>query len=291
MITSLSELNPVTVAGILARAALALHNEDNPAAAPAIPEERALREAVIAKARELAGIEPGDESERAREVLGDILDSQRENLIGVTDSRGALLRLATKGDLPSDLYNIDINPNMEQTFGQRFAREKELIEASIRSPDRELHCQPSGNPENPFLVSLFAKRFPHDRLARSFIMLVVANRIGLTLHVHQAWRLYPDVVDLQETSDLIDMLKRFLRVFGVDIEMEGQHGRLILLADSPGGKPIQNLIKVRNPAIRGQRQTTITLSYFWAPANRNQAAFVVGVDQTKYMKMLRSRGG
>jgi hypothetical protein len=290
MISSLDKFDRITAVGILARAALALDDELNPAAALTLPEEQRVRDEILARAREAVGIEAGDESAESRERLGDFLDSERERLIGRTNSNDALLRLSAKGELPSDLYNVQIIPNVSSFLGRKFPQEKVLIEQTVRSPDEEQHYGPLHDPQNSFLISLFAKTFEDKYPARTFIMLVVGERRGLNFIVHQAWRVYPDKVDVVGAVDLIDLLRRFANAFGHDIEVGGERGRFIHFANIRPGEKVPNTIKYGNPK---KKPRLITVSYFFqntAIGGHRRVALAIGVDLDEYREMLKSYG-
>jgi hypothetical protein len=291
MIASIQSLDRVTAVGILARAALAVENPTNPAAALIVPNEQAIREDVIAETRRRYGIAETDDTEVAREKLGDALDSESDALLGDIDSARALKRLAVNGELPSDLYKVTIIPNIEDFHGRRFAREKGVIEETVRSPDLEQHYGPPKNPHDPYLLSVFTKTFPDKYPARSFIMLVAAERHDLTLTVHQAWRLYPDEVDLAGASDPVDMLQKFAAVFGYDVTAGNQQGRFIFLADVPTGTDV--LVQGKIPAARPGKTRQITVSYFHQvrpTLGVKQAALIVAIDLDKYRAALKSHG-
>src|SRR3989344_6183160 len=101
MISTLEKFDNVTAAGILARAALSIEDQDNPAGTPKLPEEMGLRLTVLIEARRMLGVLPNDQSPQTLERLGEILDTECESLIGQTNSNLALRRLSARGELPS----------------------------------------------------------------------------------------------------------------------------------------------------------------------------------------------
>jgi hypothetical protein len=174
-------------------------------------------------------------------------------------------------------------------FGKRFAHEKELIEQTIRAPDREQHYGPPDDPNNPFLISLFAKTFVDKFPARSFTMLVVGERRALNFFVHQAWRLYPNKVNLEGIVDLIGALRRFANEFGVDFEMGGERSHFIFLADIPVGQKVPDTMKIIAPNQKKPRTFTFTFFRQDRPAaGTRKAALAMCIDLDKYREMLRS---
>jgi hypothetical protein len=291
MNTAIGSFDRVTAAGILARAALAVENEANPAAQPTVPNEEAIRARVIEDISRRYGISAASTLE-SREKLCDALDQESDALLDPVNSEAALERLAKKGDLPSDLYRVEIIPHIAQFCGKKFANEQRLIEETVRAPDLEQHYGPPKNPHDPYLISIFTKTF-HDKYpTKSFIMLVAGARKNLTLEVHQAWRLYPeDLGSLVGVTSPLDMLKKFAAVFGTDMTIGDQHGKFILLGDVPDGHGVHVLGKL--PVIKGKTKRTFTISFFRQAQPEfgpHKAALVVGIDLDKYRAALETHG-
>jgi hypothetical protein len=125
---------------------------------------------------------------------------------------------------------------------------------------------------------------------------VAGQRIGLVLDVHQAWRIYPDLVNLGDVSDLVGMLRRFSDVFGTEIELGGKKGNFILAANIPKDQEIATKAKIRLTIDKsGKKSThrTIAITCFVqnSPAgNENQAALANSIDIDRYAEVLKSRG-
>jgi hypothetical protein len=149
MIESLEKLDSRTAAGVLARAAIALQEEGNPAASVMLEGEAAIRAALVREARTALGFAFDDYRPETIEKIGDFLDEEAERLIGPPDTQSALERMAERGTLASDLYQINILPKLLEFHGKKFELERELIERTIRSPDREQHYGPSDRPDTP----------------------------------------------------------------------------------------------------------------------------------------------
>ena len=297
MISTLENFDKVTAAGILARAALAIEDQDNPAGTPKLPDETSLRRSLLAEARKMLGVLSSDQSPRTLERLGEILDTECESLIGPTniDSNLALKRLSERGELPSDLFEIRIIPNIEKFHGRKYPHEKKLIESTIRSPDQEQHFGPPASADGPFLISLFAKHIPHQYPLKSFTMLVAGQRNELVLDIHQAWRIYPDIVNLNGIANLVDMLRRFADIFGTEISLGDKRGHFILAADIPKGQVIKTTfnIKADVDTSRKKSEKLITVTCFVQHnpmGGLNQAALATGISLSQYAEVLKSRG-
>ena len=223
MIDSLEKLDRRTAAGVLARAAIALEDDGNPAASAILEGEATIRAALLREARSRLGFELDDHRPETIEKVGDFLDEEAEQLIGPPDTQSALERMAIHGTLASDLYQINVIRQLADIYGKRFELEQRLIQRTIQSPNREQHYGPSQKPDRPSLISLFARQFKTPWPYKDFTMLVGAQRDRLVLTVHQAWRLYPYMVDIRGANP-IDLLHRFANAYGYDIEVGGQKG-------------------------------------------------------------------
>lgn len=286
MISSLADLDRVTAAGILARAALSIFDAANPAATPVLSNEQALRAKVIREALSSYGI--SDHSNDWRERLSDALDAESDALLGPVDDKSALERQALKGDLPSDLYKVIIAPQIAECYGRKFPEEERNIELTVHSPDMEQHYGPPMKPGEPHLISLFAKTFANQFPGRSYLMLVAGERNGLALTVFQAWRLYPEDINLVGAENPLEMLRRFAFAFGHDVTVGDQTGRFIFQVDIPGGRvPVKGVI----PPVPGKTRREINVTIFSQKTNNGtRAVLVVGIDLDKYREALHKHG-
>jgi hypothetical protein len=271
MIDSLEKLDKRTAAGVLARAAIALEGEGNPAASVTLEGEAAIRAALVQEARAALGFESDDYRPETIEKVGDFLDEKAERLIGPPDTQSALERMAERGTLASDLYQISIVPSISQFHGKGFELERHLIERTIRSPDREHHYGPSDRPAMPSLISLFTRQFKTPWPFKDFTLLVGAQRHKLVLNVHQAWRLYPPIVDIRG-ANLVDLLRRFADAYGYDIEVGGQMGHFFLSAEHP--VPTSHRIQLSHGKTK-----TVAVSQF---IRDGVASLIVAIDLDRY---------
>lgn len=283
MMQVLEKFDERTALGILARAALALEDEGNPDARFTLDGEEVIRSIVLHEARKHLHLQPEDTRPETIEKLSDFLDDESDRLAGVTDTTSALNRLAERGDLPSDLYTIDIISNIAHFHGNRFALEKQLIEATIRFPNQEQHFGPERNLSEPTLISLFARPFKTRFPFKDFTMLVAAARTaGLGLTVHQAWRIYPAFIKTDNVKNLVELLHRFADAYGHDIEIGGEKGHFFLLLD----KLVPPQIDVPIP---GGKPKSITVSQFLQKdrlTGRSFSALVVAIDLEQYRAVL-----
>jgi hypothetical protein len=285
MIEALQKFDTRTAAAILARAALALENAGNPAARLQIDGEEALRLALWCEARREIGADPDDNSPEVIERVADWLDQLSDEIIGPTDTASALVRLAERGDLPSDLYNIKIVSNVVDIYKHQMALEEKLIAETVQSPDIEQHYGPDASMTEPAMVSLFCRAFSTPWPAKNFLLLVAGQRAeGLLLEVNQAWRVYPFLVDISGVgADLVQMLKRFADVYGADIKYGGREGHFFILENEP--LPSSFSLK-----FEGRRAMHVNISGFSQhdeATGRERAALVLCINLDKYQADLK----
>lgn len=245
MISTLSKFDAVTAAGILARAALALTDSGNPVAAETVVDEADIRRRIVSEIKARLGVDPADESEETRILVGEQLDEESDQLLGPTDDTMALTHLSERGELPGDLYDVEILPYIAEIHGKYFADERKLVEATVHAADREEHFGMPESAGDGVLMSLFAKVFASVYERKTFMMLVVGRRRGLVFEVHQAWRIYAKTDALNLTAPLIGILRAFSERFGAPVECEGKTGSFILLDEVEVGRPITTTFQTR----------------------------------------------
>ncbi len=270
-----------TAAGILARAVLEAQSGQG-SQDSIVENERALRTALIVQARAKLGFQQGDESPEVIDKIGSYLENESERLAGEPRVALAFERLIERGDLPSDLYQIRIIPNLSHFFGKEYPREKTLIERTIRSPDSEQHFGAGDDTGGPRLVSLFARHFKTPFEARDFTMLVAGQRgKGQVLDVHMAWRLYPSRVDFSDAGDLVDLLRSFADAYGADIKLDGQKGRFFLTTSEYVPESVR--VDLSNP----KRMTAVTRFLQRNPkTGKPEGALVMAIDLDLYRTTL-----
>src|SRR5205823_1136112 len=139
------------------------------------------------EARGKLGIGSEDEDPESIERLADFLDKEADRLSVPSNIDGAIERMANRGDLPSDLYEIEISPDIAKFHGRSFDLEKRLIEGTIKSPSAEQHYGQDIAADGPAMISLFTKVFRTKWPLKDFVMLVGAQRHGKKQMVMQAF--------------------------------------------------------------------------------------------------------
>lgn len=284
MISALQNFDNVAAAGILARAALSLAYTVAPGV-DTVANEAGLRASVIEEARNRLGLKSDDYEVEAIEKLGDLLDAEADKLIAPPDVPSAFARLSQSGDLPSDLYQLAIAPNVSDLYGRGFALEKKIIAATVHSPTVEQHFDMTDDPEVPALASLFAKYFRTRWPMKDFVMLVVGNRDGTTLNINQAWRIYNSRVDLSGLKQPVDWLKGFTDTYGAEIEINGTKAKFFNFAEI--SKPLQKKAEVGG---KGKpRQIIISDNTRWVHG-KEVASLITAIDSDKYRATLKDLG-
>jgi len=278
MIQILEFLDRRAALGLLARAALALESDNNPAAIPVLDGEVDLRTKLLSVARERVGVSPDDDSEDALDRIGAFLDREADALAGPTDTEAALRRLAESGNLPSDMYEVTFNPKSLE-WAVEPDLERDLAMATIRRPDKQQHFGPSPDLKNPSLVSLFIRYFQTKWPFKDFHLLVAANRDGLVLTVGQVWRIYPSLLDIRDCPNLVEVLERFANIYGAPITVDGKVRSFFLMTE----RPVQQSVRFTpvgrvNVGISQMTQVTRGVA---------TSALVVAINLIKYHNIIR----
>jgi hypothetical protein len=287
MIKAVSSLDAKSAAGVLARAALSVAYVDDPLGASVLPGDLIPR--VIEEARHHLGLSSEENNEEAFEKIADFLDQEADKLLAPPNTESALFRLAERGDLPSDLYEINIIPNVIDVYRGRFPLEKQIIETTIRAPTLQQHYGPVRKPHEPTMISLFLRSFRTRWPLKDFSVIVAAQRNGFNLDVHQAWRIYPQIVSLRGVETPIDWLHKFADHYGYEIEVGGRKGHFFLMAEGPIPNQmwIPQKVSKRN---RLEPQSTVSRFAQHNPTGAQISALIVAIDIQKYWVTLEQMG-
>jgi hypothetical protein len=284
MMSVLQNFDRVAAAGILARAALSLAYTASPAMSAVAGEDR-VRASIIEEARNHLGLKADDYEVDAIEKIADYLDTEADKLIPPPDLASAYARLSERGDLPSDLYQIEISPNVGDLYGKGFPLEKKIIETTVHAPTVEQHFGLSEKPEEPAMASLFAKSFRTKWPMKDFVMLVAGNRDGTKLKVNQAWRIYTSRVDVTGVKEPLDWLKRFTDTYGAEIEINGTKAKFFNYAQI--SEPLEQKVDLGG---KGKpRQIIISEHTRWVEG-KPVASLITAIDSDKYRATLKALG-
>jgi hypothetical protein len=283
MIEALKGLDRTAALGVLSRAALAiLSSAANPSAQPVLEHEAELREQLISEVANRIGLSPDLADQHVRDKLSDALDEEAEILDLPVDSEAALTRMSERGELPSDVFDVLVNPALRGVYGDAMEQEQQYILLTVRSPEAEEHSRIS--PDRTLLVSLFGRRFPAQPRRAGFYHLVAGERSsGTKLDVTQAWRIYEDEIDLISVRTLIGALELFAERYGVTVKSGNHIGRFIPWALP--NKPILETVETVSPRYLVRSSMFVKVR----PDGYQEVAFASRINLTVYSGLMHRR--
>src|SRR5262249_12968552 len=160
-----------TAAGLLARGALSVGFINN----ALIESESELFAKVIEEALAQLRVGIDDNDPETIERIADLLDRESDKRLQPPITESALKRLAERVELPADLDESNIIPNVQDVYGKRYPLEKEIIETAIRAPTLEQHYGPPGDPHEPSMISLFVGSFRTTWPLKDFSVVVAGQ--------------------------------------------------------------------------------------------------------------------
>lgn len=285
MLKTLEKFDSVTSSGILARIALSLNDNLNNNIKSKLLNEEELKSNVIKEILEILNIK---NIENNKEKIVEYIDNEIEKENDDINQDEVLIQLAKKAKLPSDLYKIDIKEEIGKVYGDQFSKEYPIIEKTIKIPDAEYHFT-NDMVNQPGNISLFLKKFKGNYPYNDFNLLVIGQRIGIKLIVHQVWKMYEDLFKYDISNNLVSMLKEFTEKFGVEVTFRNQKAKFFLSEIAQSEKEFnidinnKNLIKDKNG------NTNITFAHFTeSVSNKDKklSLFLV-IDLNKYKNYLQ----
>jgi hypothetical protein len=292
MFATLSRYDRITAAGILARAAFSLDGAEygNPAAIPQDDEEVKVRQRLFVEARAILGLEELDNSQSSLERVSDLLDQESDAILEPVDEEQTLKKLADKGDLPSDLFNIQYSNVLIDILKEDFIDEQFFISETIKKADQFQNLEPGQDEgEDSFMISLFAKQFKGKYPINNFTMLVAGQRSGLNFHVMQAWRISPHLVDTSGSPQLVDLLRRFADVFGIEMTVGKKRAKFFYSAEIPPDFKFESSLELSSApkykTSKSTKKSEIAVTQIFQKAHTGRsthAALVMAIDVVKY---------
>ncbi|MSP01877.1 MAG: hypothetical protein EXR07_12630 [Acetobacteraceae bacterium] len=281
MFDAIRTLRPEQAAGIMADMALWLdsHAGTRPAR-PLIDDQERVEATLLREVQEFLHLDPLDFSAPAVEQLTRLLDTQTDDILATLAHPDAE-RLSALGLLPSDVYQIAFGQNLVDDFKWRWPLESQLATKTVRSPHKQ---QVLGVGERNFpALTIFGRFFQHHFPARSFWMIVIGQRTGLTLEVTQVWRAYPSQLDLVACETLLDVLKAIADAYGHSVSMDGKSGKFFWKV------PRKQISEIN---LVGSNKDIVTLSRFESTVPEGVVAvLVVPMNLTQYFKYVENWRG
>jgi hypothetical protein len=286
MLDALRSLDRRTAAGVLAQTALNLEGRGILGDEPLVENQRDLEQRVLDQLRLELHLHPEDCSENAVAMLAEAIDQKTDDLAGTTTPE-ITEKLSAEGRLPSDIYEVDVNPQLAINYGERWAIESALTTETIRRPHQEqIVGGDLTRPEIP-AVTILARFFSHTFPAKSFWFLVLAERVKLRLRVVQVIRVYPIEVDLSECETLIDVVKAFSKKFGHVIEIDGQRETFFFRGSATEADEARRKFSFMGPP--GQHQTYV-VTWFNSP-DTGQVYLILPIRFSAYLKSVENWRG
>jgi hypothetical protein len=134
-------------------------------------------------------------------------------------------------------------------------------------------------------ISMFVKYYEESYSFNSFYLLVIGKRNGLDFIVNQAWHIYNDIA--QDFMDVMDLLKKFVNAFGVEVEFQGEISKIFLSKIAKSEKEF--LIRINEKSATTKKgNPEWAMFHFIKPIsgeNKNFSLFFV-IDILKYKNYL-----
>lgn len=235
----------------------------------------------------LEGTEPSDLGEKQRatalKLIADEIMERGKHEFRLDDARK---RLGTAGRLAPQNYRI--------AFADKFSQPgvtKANAEDAIRNAIQVQHFNPTADRtgDGPLDdVSLFVREVATTS-TRPFVVLVVAMRKADKLTVHEAWRVYPALVDLSEAKDPVDFLRAFANHYGFPVVVGNRAPALFIEHDTV---PLLGNKAPLVQALTGQSKSPFALTAMVRNSTLGVAevALAYCIDITRYEADLRTMG-
>jgi len=222
-------------------------------------------------------------------VVFQVLNGElRRLLLDDNQTRAAKARLGQRGDLPAPQYRIELDPNF-RLGPRRRGITRTHVENALYSPDDVQHLLGDRFADSGSLsaVSLYIKRHANKmRPQDSYILLVQTRRVQDVQHVSTAWSIYPTEVELTDAKTPLDMLKAFVRKYGVDFYIGERKADFVLYEAIP---LVQSGAQTRvfHVEHKGPLETT---QLFRQTAGVVEVAVVYAIDMARYWSDLAQHG-
>lgn len=256
-------------------------------------DTRALIDDLLAEIRRIAKLRPADDSARARTVIlshlskamaDQTLDNARVNEIKA--------RLGQRGELPATLYRLQFRDSLREAEKRGIKRSH--IEDVVYARDSMVEhllpdqIQVGGYPA----VSIYGKTYGETRSRDRFTLLVLTNRANDVQVFDAAWRVYHSDVDVSKVSSLLDLLRAFVGVYGLDISLSDlPRERFIFyktFQTAPSPKPTK-LIQVFAD-ITPMPNFEVSSFFRYDPNGLMEVAIAFAINLTRYKEDQRRHG-
>lgn len=245
-----------------------------------------LHTKIWSEIRRKAKVAPSDTSAGGRARLFDFLFremSQRTLSQSTLESTKA--RLSLKGELRSDLYEVNFSTNFRSSE-EHGVRPNHVLEAVRNANDVE-HLNLFDNQQ---LLSLFLRThndFPnHD----PFALLVLARRVGAGLEVKCALRVYLSDIDYSAALRPLDVLRLLVGKYGFSLTVGHVTAKLIFNETVTIDARLEEKTFVKIHALKGASMFGIVMGQKLRLHNSHGIALGFALDQVRYSGDLRKHG-
>jgi hypothetical protein len=246
-------------------------------------------EDVLLEIRRHIGLAQDDYSDEARDkILAFIAEQIKQIVLGRADEGAIKNRLADKGLLRPDLYEVTFEPNFGRVL-ERGIRRNHVHQALNYSDDTEHIELDNATFKDQGSASFYVKHYiDEEEASRNFSLLVVTNRKGYRQMVADAVRVYPADVDIADVSRPLDFFRAFVQKYGNFVEVCGYREKLFLFASIEKPKVIHDdlWIKADKPNGTDPRLCVVYAS----TAKTIEIVIAYAIDENRYRVDLKKRG-
>jgi hypothetical protein len=230
-LATLKELDAKTANGILAAAVLT--SNPNPGTDLGLVKTYSKQAAdLLADIRQQLNINDEDSSSDAHLLIQRWLSNAIKDQVLKGAFDAPLKRAGQTGRLPPSMYRVEEKPGFQKIF-RPFGTTRANVEDAVRFPDDYQHLMTElADAESKDVISLFMKKVV-SKGRDSFWLIVQTHRVGITQIVQSAWRIYTDVIDLANADRPIDVLKAFIKVFGIPMRIRGKEVLFLEAEEAP----------------------------------------------------------
>lgn len=172
---------------------------------------------VLDEVRKAARVPAGDLTPESQAKVFAIISSEISSATIPNDRLDKIKdRLGDEGALRPSQYKVVYQPGDYNKLGVR----KSEAEEAITNPDQVSNLETKFLPKERKLHLTISSKFVRGKRPEdSFNLIVVSVRSGQAQLFHDAVRVYPTDVDLRGTREPIDVLRAFVKVYGVPFKL------------------------------------------------------------------------
>ena len=239
MLQVLQELDPKEAEAVLASLTFnLLPNPDVETHSTYITVDPARREQVRFEILRHLRLDAKDNSLEARARLYQFLAEELNRIaLSHTDQEKVRARLGQRGDLRSNLYEIQITDTFRLGVASRGIRRNHVL-AALVSPDSVEHLLPERfGAESGQGLSLYVKAHQSKGKSMPFSLLILSRRSGFVQYILDAWRVYKADVTVYKPESPIDMLLALVEQYGLLIRIGTRRAKFFLYQETEISDP------------------------------------------------------